>query len=404
MHLLKIKELPKSVQLPTSKSIANRWLILQALYPEDIDLKISDSSDDINVLKNAFKTKDRSIDVGHAGTAMRFLTAYLSQKEAEEFVLTGSERMQQRPIEPLVSVLRQLGASIEYLGKEGYPPLKIKGKKLYSNPVEIDGGISSQFISALLLIGSKIDGGLDLRLKGDLVSKSYIDLTISVLNRAGIHASCKANTIAVPQVNNLACSKEVKIESDWSAASFWYGWVALTPGSSVDLFDLRSDSCQGDKKLIDYFEGLGVRTKVIDVGLRIYHVEMALPSYLEINLINQPDLAQPLAVVCALLGVEVRLTGLQTLIIKETNRLEAIKEELLNFGVESTIDEDSIAIQSQKALIPKRAVKTYKDHRMAMAFSLFASRFSIEIQDPEVVSKSYPKYFEQLLCLQRDEA
>ena len=147
-----------------------------------------------------------------------------------------------------------------------------------------------------------------------------------------------------------------------------------------------------------------MRTKVIDVGLRIYHVEMALPSYLEINLINQPDLAQPLAVVCALLGVEVRLTGLQTLIIKETNRLEAIKEELLNFGVESTIDEDSIAIQSQKALIPKRAVKTYKDHRMAMAFSLFASRFSIEIQDPEVVSKSYPKYFEQLLCLQRDYA
>ena len=402
MHLSKIKELPKSVQLPTSKSIANRWLILQALYPEDIDLKISDSSDDINVLKNAFKTKDRSIDVGHAGTAMRFLTAYLSQKEAEEFVLTGSERMQQRPIEPLVSVLRQLGASTEYLGKEGYPPLKIKGKNLLSNATEIDGGISSQFISALLLIGSKIDGGLDLRLKGEAVSKSYIDLTISVLNQAGIHASCKANTIAVPQVNNLACSKEVKIESDWSAASFWYGWVALTPGSSVDLFDLRSDSCQGDKKLIDYFEGLGVRTKVIEVGLRIYHAEMAVPSYLEINLINQPDLAQPLAVVCALLGVEVKLTGLQTLIIKETNRLAAIKEELLNFGVESTIDEDSIAIQSQKALIPKRAVKTYKDHRMAMAFSLFASRFSIEIQDPEVVSKSYPKYFEQLLCLRRD--
>lgn len=400
MHLPKIKELPKSVQLPTSKSIANRWLILQALYPEDIDLKISDSSDDINVLKNAIKTKDRSIDVGHAGTAMRFLTAYLSQKEGEEFVLTGSERMQQRPIEPLVSVLRQLGASIEYLGKEGYPPLKIKGKNLLSNATEIDGGISSQFISALLLIGSKIDGGLDLRLKGDAVSKSYIDLTISVLNQAGIHASCKANTIAVPQVNNLACSKEVKIESDWSAASFWYGWVALTPGSSVDLFDLRSDSCQGDKKLIDYFEGLGVRTKVIDVGLRISHLEMALPSYLEINLINQPDLAQPLAVVCALLGVEVKLTGLQTLIIKETNRLEAIKEELLNFGVESTVDEDSIVIQSQKALIPKRAVKTYKDHRMAMAFSLFASHFSIEIQDPEVVSKSYPKYFEQLLCLQ----
>lgn len=397
MYLPKIEELPNSVQLPTSKSIANRWLILQALYPDEIDLQIGDSSDDIDVLKNAFETKESSIDVVHAGTAMRFLTAFLSQKEGREFVLTGSERMKQRPIEELVSVLGQLGASIEYLDNEGYPPLKIKGKKLHSNPIEMDGGISSQFISALLLIGSKIDGGLDLRLKGDLVSKSYIDLTISVLNRAGIHASFQDNKIDVTELRTLPNRKEVNVEADWSAASFWYSWVALSPGSSIDLVGLNSDSFQGDKKLIDYFEGLGVRTKTIDNGLGIYHVDMPLPKYLEINLLNQPDLAQPLAVVCALLGVEVKLNGLQTLAIKETNRLEALKKELSNFGVESKLTKDSIFIANQSISEPKRKVKTYNDHRMAMSFSLFASRFSIAIEDPDVVSKSYPNYFDHLL-------
>lgn len=393
----KIESLPESIQLPTSKSIANRWLILQALYPNQIQLNYNDSSDDIEVLKSAFTSKDKTIDVGHAGTAMRFLTAYLSQQEGEEFVLTGSERMRKRPIEPLVSVLRQLGASIECLGKEGFPPLKITGQKLQSKPIEIDGSISSQYITALLLVGSKIEGGLKLFLKRHIVSKSYIDLTVSVLKEAGLDVTFQDNEIAVTPCEALPENKNITVEADWSAASFWYSWVALRPGSVLNLVGLNLDSAQGDKKLIDYFEGLGVRTKSIDSGLRIYHVDMALPSYLEINLINQPDLAQPLAVVCTLLGVEVKLNGLQTLAIKETNRLEALKEEFLNFDVESILDEDSILIKSQKASNPKRGVKTYNDHRMAMAFSLFASRFSIEIQDPEVVSKSYPKYFEHLL-------
>lgn len=399
MKLSQIKELPESVHLPSSKSLANRWLIIQALYPNQVEVNIRDKSDDIEVLEKALQSTESQIDIGHAGTAMRFLTAYFSQKENKEIILTGSERMQQRPIKSLVSVLQQLGASIEYLKTEGYPPLKIQGTKLRSRTIEIDGTLSSQYISALMLIASQIEGGLRLKLKGKIVSRSYINLTSSVLKQAGVEVSFQDSVIEINPINGLPQNKRIEVEADWSAAAFWYCWVALTPGVPINLLGLNLESAQGDTMLVSYFEGLGVRTKSIEDGVRIYHVEMPLPSYLEINLINQPDLAQPIAVVCAIFGVDVKLNGLQTLVIKETNRLKAMKIELENFGIVSEITNESIAIKPQSLKEPKRPIKTYKDHRMAMSFSLFASKFPIEIENPSVVSKSYPKYFEHLLHL-----
>ena len=227
-----------------------------------------------------------------------------------------------------MSALNSLGANIQYLNKEGFPPLEIIGGKLKSNPIEIDGSVSSQYISALLLVAPKIKDGLKITLKGSIVSQSYINLTISVLERAGIKVDFHDNKISVIETKQLPESVSIHVESDWSAASFWYSWAALMPKSAINLIGLDSKSSQGDRKLISFFEGLGVRTKEIDCGLRINHADMVMPKRLEINLINQPDLAQPLAVVCAILGVEVKLNGLQTLAIKETNRLEALKKEL----------------------------------------------------------------------------
>lgn len=397
MMLPKIELLPETVQLPASKSLANRWLVLQALFLNQIEVNVSDKSDDIEALEKALISRDNTIDIGHAGTAMRFLTVFLAQKEKGEFLLTGSKRMQQRPIEPLVSALNSLGANIQYLNKEGFPPLEIIGGKLKSNPIEIDGSVSSQYISALLLVAPKIKDGLKITLKGSIVSQSYINLTISVLERAGIKVDFHDNKISVIETKQLPESVSIHVESDWSAASFWYSWAALMPKSAINLIGLDSKSSQGDRKLISFFEGLGVRTKEIDGGLRINHADMVMPKRLEINLINQPDLAQPLAVVCAILGVEVKLNGLQTLAIKETNRLEALKEELSNFGIEAEITSNSIEIKSQEVQLPKRTIRTYNDHRMAMSFSLFASRIPIEIEEAGVVSKSYPDYFKHLL-------
>jgi 3-phosphoshikimate 1-carboxyvinyltransferase len=397
MMLPKIELLPETVQLPTSKSLANRWLVLQALFLNQIEVNVSDKSDDIEVLEKALISQENTIDVGHAGTAMRFLTAFLAQIGKGEFLLTGSERTQQRPIEPLVSALNSLGANIQYLNKEGFPPLKIKGGGLKSNSIEMDGSLSSQYISALLLIAHKLKGGLKITLTGTVVSQSYINLTVSVLERAGIEVGFHDNVVTVRETKDLPESISVQVESDWSAAAFWYGWVALMPKSAINLIGLDSKSSQGDRKLISFFEGLGVRTKEIDGGLRINHADMVMPKRLEINLINQPDLAQPLAVVCAILGVEVKLNGLQTLAIKETNRLEALKEELSNFGIEAEITSNSIEIKSQEVQLPKRTIRTYNDHRMAMSFSLFASRIPIEIEEAGVVSKSYPDYFKHLL-------
>ena len=384
------------ITLTGSKSICNRALIIRAFSKKDYPIHRIAAAKDTQTLIELLNNESDVYDAGPAGTTFRFMTAYLAMQDGTQ-TLTGSERMQQRPIKPLVSVLQELGASIGYLGEEGFPPLKIIGKKLLSKIIEIDGGISSQYISALMLIAPKIEGGLKIKLKGTVVSRSYINLTVSVLKKAGIEVGFVGNEISIKETTKLPETVDIDVEADWSAAAFWYGWVALTPGSAINLLGLNSISAQGDCKLIPYFEGLGVRTKEIENGLRIYKVDMVLPSHLEINLINQPDLAQPLAVVCAILGVEVKLNRLQTLIIKETNRLQAMQTELANFGVVSEITGDSIFIASQKVSPPKRKIKTYNDHRMAMSFALFAARVPLEIEDPDVVSKSYPNYFEHII-------
>ena len=397
MKLSQINQLPSQVHLPTSKSLANRWLVLSALYPGQVEVNVNSSSDDIEILKSGLAQNQEDINVGHAGTAMRFLTAFLSIQPEKSFLVHGSPRMHERPIEPLVASLKKLGASINYLEKAGFPPLKIMGREIKGGTLEIDASMSSQYISALMLIAPKLKGGLQLKLKGTVVSRSYINLTAAVLRKAGVAAIFEGQTILISETQDLPEPLVISVEADWSAAAFWFGWVALIPGAAINLMGLSSQSTQGDRKLINYYEGLGVRTKEIEGGLRIYRVDIVLPEHLEINLINQPDLAQALAVTSAILGVEVKLNRLQTLVIKETNRLLALKKELANFGITAEITEDSIFIPAQKVVAPKRVIQTYNDHRMAMSFSLFASRFAVEIEAPEVVSKSYPKYFRDLL-------
>jgi 3-phosphoshikimate 1-carboxyvinyltransferase len=398
LALTKIEQLPERILLPKSKSLAARWLILQALFPDLISIENFQDSDDTLVLKEALSSIGNcELDVKHSGTALRFCLSYFAVQADRTVILKGSDRLHERPISIVVEALRKLGAEITYLEKEGCAPVQIKGKKLQGGSIQIDGGVSSQFVSSLMLVAPRLPGGLEIDLKGTIVSRSYIWLTLDVLIAAGIEATMNGNKIVVKEKAKLPEPKEVQLESDWSAAAYWYAWVALN-GGGVNLLGLQSNSSQGDRKLIPFFEGLGVRTKEINGGLRIYKVDMALPEHLEMNLINQPDLAQPIAVVCALLGVEVKLNRLQTLTIKETNRLEALKEELSNFGISADLTVESIFIAPQKASAPKRPIKTYNDHRMAMSFSLFASQFDIEMEESHVVSKSYPEYFNQLLA------
>ncbi len=396
LKLNRIDGLPEQITLPVSKSVANRWLILQALFPNQIAIPNFENVDDTAVLKNGLLRNSTEINVGHAGTAMRFLCAFLSTQKGKTFILSGSERMHQRPIAPLVIALKKLGAKIEYLKNDGFPPLKIVGQDLNAVPLEIDSSLSSQYISALLLIGARVKGGLHLKLKNQVVSSSYIRLTLSVLKAAGIRYKKPENEIRVFEQKRLPEKIEVQLESDWSAAAFWYGMVALLPASKTQFIGLDPNSAQGDKKLIDFYESFGVRTKRVEGGVKIFKIGNILPEFLRLNLLDQPDLAQPIAVTCAALGVHVKLTGLQTLANKETHRLEALQKELANFGVQSAIKNDSIEIAAQEIISPLRPIKTYNDHRMAMSFAILATKFRVEIEIPEVVRKSYPGFWEDL--------
>ncbi|GAA4063802.1 3-phosphoshikimate 1-carboxyvinyltransferase [Flavobacterium cheonanense] len=390
------------IQITGSKSETNRLLLLQALYP-NISLENTSNSDDSEVMVEALlksKIKNQKsliIDVHHAGTAMRFLTAFFAIQEGKEVVLTGSSRMKERPIKILVEALKQLGAEITYEENEGFPPIKIQGKKLTKSKVSLPANVSSQYISALLLIAPKLENGLELILEGEITSIPYIKMTLALLNEIGATTSFVENKIIVKPLQSAICNLQ-SVESDWSSASYWYSIVALSEiGTQITLSSYKQNSLQGDSVLSKIYKDFGVET-IFNKNKSITILKSAICNLQSLicNLNNSPDIAQTIAVTCFGLGIGCNLTGLHTLKIKETDRLEALKTELSKLGANISVTDDSLIIQQSNTLNSNIAIATYQDHRMAMAFAPLALKTSLIIQDAEVVSKSYPTFWDDL--------
>ena len=382
------------ISIPGSKSESNRLLILQQLYPAlEID-NISNSDDSIRV-QNALQSKNKIIDIGHAGTAMRFLTAYFAIQHQKRTVLTGSDRMKQRPIGVLVNALQQLDSSITYIEKDGFPPIEILGKELSKNKLQIQADVSSQYISALLLIAPKLKNGLELTLTGKVTSQPYIDMTLALLNTIGINTSFENNSIRIKAKKQIERPVKITVEPDWSSASYYYSLAALQKNAKIELTGFRQNSLQGDRFVADIYTKLGVQTTFTKNGILIESISDFIPEKkLTFDLNKTPDLAQTLAVSCVGLGIDCHLSGLHTLAIKETNRLEALKNELEKLGAAIRITPDSLTLKAPKSLKKNCTIKTYQDHRMAMAFAPLSVLVPLIIEDKDVVSKSYPGFWE----------
>ncbi len=403
--------LQHTAKLPASKSISNRALIIHALSGGKILPENLSNCDDTEVIVAALKDNPYEINIKAAGTAMRFMTAYLAVNEGKEHVLTGTERMKHRPIGILVDALRFLGADIEYIGEEGFPPLRIHGKRLDGGLLEVPGNISSQYISALLMIGPTLNNGLKLRLTGDIISRPYIDLTLWTMREFGADAEWSDyDTIEVrPQPYK---EHPYYIENDWSGASYWYEIVALSkdPEATVQLEGLMDGSKQGDSSLRYIFSLLGVKTTFqtkkqgIPTTVTIQRTGRCVPR-LEYDFINAPDLTQTFVVTCALLNVPFHFRGLSTLKIKETDRIEALKKEMRKLGYVIKDANDNELIWEGERCEPdlESGIDTYEDHRMALAFAPAACRIDkIRINNPQVVTKSYPNYWNDLKSSQFD--
>lgn len=391
------------VQLPASKSISNRALIIYSLSGGSMMPQNLSDCDDTQVMIEALRYMPETIDIKAAGTAMRFLTAYMSVMRGTH-VLTGTERMKHRPIGILVDALRRLGAEIAYVGEEGFPPLKITGQTLQGGELELQGGVSSQYVSALLMIGPVLKNGLTLRLLGDVISRPYIDLTLWMMREFGADAEwTDAHTIEVkPQPYRR---RHYFIENDWSAASYWYQMVALSRDrdAEVTLAGLMDGSKQGDSSVRYIFSLLGVKTtfKTKEEGVpqtvTLTKSRRPVPR-LEYDFVNSPDLAQTFVVTCALLGVHFRFTGLRTLKIKETDRISALKTEMRKLGFVFHDEDDSVLYWDGERCEPQEvaAIDTYEDHRMALAFAPVSLLRPVVINNPQVVTKSYPSFWEHL--------
>lgn len=384
-----------TLKISGSKSETNRLLILQKLFG-NIQLYNSSDSDDSEVLVKALSSNEKFVDIHHAGTAMRFLTAYYSMLPNKETILTGSERMCERPIGVLVEALRSLGAQIDYLDKEGYPPLKIIGNRLKGGRIQLSAGMSSQYISALLLIAPFFEKGIILELTGEITSMPYIEMTLSVLKEFGVPIFFEKSIIKVESHRNIDV-RDFVIESDWSSASYYYAMIALSPiGTNLELGNYRLSSLQGDSRLVSLFEVLGVSTVEVEGGLVKIVKERESQLSFKANLNDTPDLAQTLSVCCFGLGVECDLTGLQTLKIKETDRLIALSNELTKLGAEISITQNSLYLSSRKEIASNVTIETYQDHRMAMAFAPLALLVPLKIKDGDVVTKSYKNFWNDI--------
>lgn len=389
------KEIQGKLTITGSKSETNRLLLLQALYPE-LAIENKSNSDDSVAMEHALVSKENLKDIHHAGTAMRFLTAYFATKSESSIVLTGSQRMQERPIALLVDALRSLGADINYTKEEGYPPLEIIGKRLAGGKVCLPANISSQYISALLLIAPRLNQGLELELEGEITSLPYIKMTLALLKRVGITSTFEEKIIRIPNQEDISNPAQT-VESDWSSASYWFSAIALSDKGEVELSNYREDSLQGDAVLRDIYAQLGVESKFNGSKLLLRKKEnFVLPASLELDLVEAPDIAQTIAVSCYGLGVACHLSGLHTLKIKETDRLVALENELSKLGASITIDEKSLRLAGTQNFQANQAIDTYHDHRMAMAFAPLALKIPLSINDAGVVSKSYPSFWEDM--------
>ena len=385
-----------TVKLPSSKSISNRALILNALSSSPYAVDNLSDCDDTNLMVNALQAEGGDFNVGAAGTTMRFLTAFLANRPGE-WTITGTERMKNRPIKVLVEALNALGAHISYMEKTGFPPLRISGSALPGGEIALPGNVSSQYISAILMVAPLMEKGVTLHLEGEIVSRPYIHITLQLMKQFGVSATWEDHTIWVwPQTYTPI---RFLVESDWSAASYWYEMMALSPKAEIELLGLFKESLQGDAAGAKLFEQLGVETHFTDRGVKLRHTGIRCKE-LTYDFVNEPDLAQTFVVTCALLGVPFRFTGLQSLKIKETDRIAALQTELRKLGYVLRDAQDSILSWDGERCEPEAhpIIATYEDHRMALSFAPAAlvRPEGIAIAHPEVVSKSYPHYWSDL--------
>lgn len=392
------KQIKGTVNLPASKSISNRVLIINALSDSFFDVENLSDCDDTRVMINALNSNDNCFDVGAAGTSMRFLTAFLS-KILGEWTITGSERMKNRPIKILVEALNQLGAKIEYVEKEGYPPLRIFGSALQGGKIELQGNVSSQYISALLMVAPTMQQGLTLLLSGEIISIPYIAMTLKIMAQFGIKYSWEENQIQVPFQEYKPIP--FRVESDWSAASYWYEIVSLSDRAEVLLTQLNKNSVQGDAEVAKIFDQLGVKTKFTKEGVLLTKQTLKTKKMVY-NFVNQPDLAQTVIVTCCLKNIPFYFSGLQSLKIKETDRIAALTKELRKLGY-VIVEKGNGIVEFEGETCMRQSnpiIDTYEDHRMAMAFapvSICAKK--IVVNDPHVVTKSYPNFWKDLLAV-----
>lgn len=380
-----------------SKSETNRLLLLKALFP-NITLANTSNSDDSEVMQKALAGNDEIVDIHHAGTAMRFLTAYFAVNEGREVVMTGSSRMQERPIKILVEALAQLGVEISYEKEVGYPPIRIKGKKVTASKVTLAANVSSQYISALLLVAAKLENGLELTLEGEITSIPYIKMTLALLKDLDIQTSFEGNVIKVYPKESVE-SKEMVVESDWSSASYFFSLVALADAAKITLSSYKENSLQGDSELVSLYEKMGVKTTFQNNQMTLEKQVGFAYEDVNFELNNTPDIAQTIVVTCLGLGIGCHLTGLHTLKIKETDRLEALRIELTKLGANISVTNDSLTLLRSGEINQDVHIATYNDHRMAMAFTPLAIKVPIIIDDAEVVSKSYPDFWNDLKAL-----
>jgi len=392
------KNIEGIINLPASKSISNRVLIISALCYIPYPIRNLSDSDDTKVLAAALNSNTNKFDIGHAGTAMRFLTAFLS-KIVGEWEISGSKRMKQRPIRILVDALNHLGAKIEYLENEGCPPLKIYGSHLKGRTLELDGSVSSQYISALLMIAPTVENGLTLKLTENITSRSYIELTLKLMQKFGIQYQWEGNEITVAEQNYFPM--DFTVEADWSGASYWYQIMAMAEKGQILLENLKLHSLQGDANIAKWFEAFGVYSEQKENGVLLVKDQKIKPEILVLDFIENPDVAQTMACLCIAQKIPFHFSGLKTLKIKETDRIGALQNELSKFGVhitepqfgELTWDGKTDFVNSHKIT----TIETYHDHRMALSFAPMAiAGFNLEIDNPMVVTKSYPDFWEDL--------
>ncbi|WP_028377549.1 3-phosphoshikimate 1-carboxyvinyltransferase [Leeuwenhoekiella sp. MAR_2009_132] len=387
----KSPHLSGEVRITGSKSESNRLLLLQALYG-NFEINNLSNSDDSEVMQKALASTEKTIDIHHAGTAMRFLTAYFAAYEGRETLLTGSQRMKERPIGLLVEALRSLGADITYVDAEGFAPLLIKGKRLTKNKVSLAANVSSQYISALMMVGASFENGLEIELLGKITSVPYIEMTRSLLTQLEIESSFEDQLIRIAPAQNVTVA-QMTVESDWSSVSYYYGLVALSETAKLTLSSYKKESLQGDAVLAELYTKLGVKTTFLEHSIILEKEKDAQLKHISFDLANSPDIAQTIAVTCFGLGISCDLTGLHTLKIKETDRLEALKAELSKLGATIEVTDKSLHLNAGGTCVENVTIKTYQDHRMAMAFAPLALKVPIIFEDAEVVNKSYPDFW-----------